>query len=139
MRMYKFKFYKNLFNYSLSKISSDIGYKQQFEMSIRMIDIYNCCIYNGNMKTVINIKTDKEIKEKAQELARELGVPLSTLVNAYLRQFIRTREFSFSLAYSMSPELEKIIVEVEKDIINDKNLSPRFDSAGKAISFLDKK
>ena len=61
------------------------------------------------MKTVINIKTDKEIKEKAQELARELGVPLSTLVNAYLRQFIRTREFSFSLAYSMSPELEKII------------------------------
>jgi len=91
------------------------------------------------MKTVINIKTDKEIKEKAQELARELGVPLSTLVNAYLRQFIRTREFSFSLAYSMSPELEKIIVEVEKDIINDKNLSPRFDSAGKAISFLDKK
>ena len=37
-----------------------------------MIDNYNCCIYNGNMKTVINIKTDKEIKEKAQELAREL-------------------------------------------------------------------
>ena len=68
------------------------------------------------MKTVINIKTDKEIKEKAQKLAHELGVPLSTLVNAYLRQFIRTREFSFSLAYSMSPELEKIIDEVEKDI-----------------------
>ena len=104
-----------------------------------MIDNYNCCIYNGNMKTVINIKTDKEIKEKAQELARELGVPLSTLVNAYLRQFIRTREFSFSLAYSMSPELEKIIDGVEKDIINDRNLSPRFDSAEKAISFLNKK
>jgi len=104
-----------------------------------MIDNYNCCIYNGNMKTVINIKTDKEIKEKAQELARELGVPLSTLVNAYLRQFIRTREFSFSLAYSMSPELEKIIDGVEKDIINDRNLSPCFDSAEKAISFLNKK
>ena len=104
-----------------------------------MIDNYNCCIYNSNMKTVINIKTDKEIKEKAQELARELGVPLSTLVNAYLRQFIRTREFSFSLAYSMSPELEKIIDEVEKDIINDRNLSPRFNNAKKAISFLSKK
>ncbi len=88
------------------------------------------------MKTVINIKTDKETKKKAQELAEELGVPLSTVINVYLRQFIRTREFSFSLAYSMSPDLEKIITEAEKDIANGKNLSPVFENSKDAIAWL---
>ena len=88
------------------------------------------------MKTVINIKTDQETKKQAKELAEELGVPLSTIINVYLRQFIRTREFSFSLAYSMSPELEKTIVEIEKDIAEDKNLSPVFDTVDNAIAWL---
>ena len=48
-------------------------------------------------KTLISIKVDKEVKEKAQEIARELGFSLSAIVNAYLRQFIRTREVYFSL------------------------------------------
>lgn len=91
------------------------------------------------MKTVINIKIDKDIKKKAQELALELGVPLSTIVNVYLRQFIRTREFSFSLAYSMSPQLEKIIAEAEKDLEKNKNLSPKFGDVKKAIDWLNKK
>lgn len=90
------------------------------------------------MKTVINIKTDKETKEKAQKLAEELGVPLSTVINVYLRQFIRTREFSFSLAYSMSPDLEKIIAEAEKDIAEEKNLSPTFKNAKDAIAWLNR-
>lgn len=88
------------------------------------------------MKTVINIKTDPETKKKAQELAEELGVPLSTVINVYLRQFIRTREFSFSLAYSMSPDLEKIIAEAEKDIAGGENLSPVFENARSAIDWL---
>ena len=103
------------------------------------LDRNNCCIYDVNMKTVINIKVDKEIKEKAQWLAQELGVPLSVIVNVYLRQFVRTREFSFSLAFSMSRELEKIVAEAEKDIAREKNLSPRFKSAKEAIAWLDKK
>ena len=88
------------------------------------------------MKTVINIKTDVETKKKAQELAEELGVPLSTVINVYLRQFVRTREFSFSLAHSMSPELEKILEVVEKDIAEGKNISPAFDNAKDAIAWL---
>ena len=48
-------------------------------------------------KTLISIKVDKEVKEKAQEIARELGFTLSAIVNAYLKQFIRTREVYFSL------------------------------------------
>lgn len=96
----------------------------------------NRCVYNRNMKTVIIIKTDEDTKKKAQKLAQELGVPLSTVINVYLRQFIRTREFSFSLAYSMSSNLEKIIAEAEKDIAEEKNISPVFENSKEAIAWL---
>lgn len=61
------------------------------------------------MKTVINIKTDKETKEKAQKLAADLGLNLTTLINAYLRHFIRTKKFSFSLTGEEEPEMNEII------------------------------
>ena len=57
------------------------------------------------MKTMINIKTDKEVKENAQKIARELGLPLSTVINAYLKEFIRDREVSFSLEPRLRPEV----------------------------------
>ena len=38
------------------------------------------------MKTMINIKADKEVKESAQRVAAELGLPLSTVINAYLKE-----------------------------------------------------
>ena len=49
------------------------------------------------MKTLLNIKVDKVEKEKAKHIAAQMGVPLSTIINAQLREFIRTREFSVSL------------------------------------------
>ena len=44
------------------------------------------------MKTLISVKIDQDIKTKAQNLTQELGIPLSTLVNAYLRQFVRKKK-----------------------------------------------
>ena len=58
---------------------------------------YRCIYFRYMAKTLISIKVDKEVKEKAQEIARELGFSLSAIVNAYLKQFIRTREVYFSL------------------------------------------
>jgi len=56
-----------------------------------VFDRRNHCIYNGYiMKTVLNIKTDVEVKERAQALAKHLGIPLSTIVNANLKAFIET-------------------------------------------------
>ena len=90
------------------------------------------------MKTVINIKTDRETKISAQKLAEKLGLSLSAIINVYLRQFIRTREFNFSLAYTMTPELEKVIEEAEKDLAAKKNISPEFGTADDAIAWLRK-
>lgn len=89
------------------------------------------------MKTVINIKTDKETKEKAQKLAAELGINMSVLINAYLRQFIREKSFSFSLSCEPTSYLEKILEEAERDIATGKNLSPTFENMEDAIEWLN--
>jgi len=91
------------------------------------------------MKTaMINIKTDRVVKEEAQKLARELGFSLSALVTASLKQFIRTREVQFSAVYRMTPYLEGVIKEVEKDIKAKKNISPAFTNAREASAYLRK-
>ena len=67
------------------------------------------------MKTVIHIKSDKEVKEKAQEVARDLGMPLSTIINAYLKQFIRTKEVQFSLEGALKPSVKKRLDRLQKE------------------------
>ena len=85
------------------------------------------------MKTLISVKIDRDIKTKSQGLARELGIPLSTLVNAYLRQFVREKKAVFSTAWQMSPELEKILGPIEKDIKAGRNMS-KFISSAKELN-----
>jgi len=81
------------------------------------------------MKTLISVKIDKEIKIEAQNLSQNLGIPLSTLVNAYLRQFVREKKATFSTAWQMSPELESVLGPIENDIKHGKNTSIAVTSA----------
>ena len=76
------------------------------------------------MKTMINVKTDKELKKKAQATARELGLPLSTLINGYLKDLIRKREVIFYAEPELRPETERLLKRVERDIKSGKNFSP---------------
>lgn len=89
------------------------------------------------MKTTINIKADSEVKESAQEAARDLGVPLSVVLNALLKEFVRNRSFAVSSMPRMTPYLESIIGRVEKDLKQGKNISPVFSSAKAANDYLD--
>ncbi len=90
------------------------------------------------MTTVIHLKADKEVKENAQKLARELGLSLSDVINASLRNFIRTREITFSNIPQMTPELEKLLEKVDDDIKHNRNLSPKFEKMEDAIDYLKK-
>ena len=89
------------------------------------------------MKTIINIKADKEVKEKAKKLAEELGLSLSAVINSQLKQFIRNRSIFISSIPKMTPELEELLREVEIDIKEGRNLSGPFDSTEKFIEHLD--
>lgn len=81
------------------------------------------------MKTVINIKADRDIKIKARKIAEDLGLSLSAVINAYLKQFVRNKSVYFSVAPSMSKELEDILGGIDRDIKRKKNLSSMiFDS-----------
>lgn len=89
------------------------------------------------MKTVIHVKADKEVKEIAQEAARALGLSLSDVINASLRNFIRTRQIIFSDTPVMTPELEKLLDKVEADIKNKRNLIGPFSTPEEMDTYLD--
>jgi hypothetical protein len=89
------------------------------------------------MKTIINVKTEKEIKQNAQKIAKDIGLSLSDVVNASLRNFIRTREVYFSAIPRMTPEFERLIGRIDKDIKEKKNLSPSLSSSEKINDYLD--
>ena len=75
------------------------------------------------MKTVITVKADKEIKEKAQKTAREMGLSFSTVINGLLGEFIERKEIRFSAPYQMTPKLERRLGKIEKDLKTGKNIS----------------
>jgi addiction module RelB/DinJ family antitoxin len=88
-------------------------------------------------KTTINIKADKEVKKKAQKVAKDLGMPLSTVINAYLNQFIRTKEVHFYLEGELKPQVKKRLNSLQREALSGKNLSPTFRNAKEAVNWLN--
>lgn len=75
-------------------------------------------IYFGimNTHTILNIKTDKKLKAEAKMVSEELGVPLSTVINAFLKQFVRDKEITLSAnQYRPTPYLESILEQAQKE------------------------
>ena len=69
-----------------------------------------------NTHTILNIKTDKKLKAEAQKVAAELGVPLTTVMNAFLKQFVRDKEITLSSdPLRPTPYLERRILEAEAE------------------------
>ena len=89
------------------------------------------------MRTVIHFKTDREVKENAQKIALELGLNLSDVINASLRNFIRTREVYFSDIPRITPEFEKLLGKIDEDIKRGRNLSPEFDNGEEMDAYLN--
>jgi addiction module RelB/DinJ family antitoxin len=88
------------------------------------------------MKTVLNIKVDGDEKEQAKHIAAQMGLPLSTIITAHLREFIRTREFSVSLDSVIKPEIEKELLKRSKQYHSNKHTVYRADSTAKARKVL---
>lgn len=94
----------------------------------------------------MTVKTDKKLKKEAQEVAEEMGFPLGTLVNAFLRQFVRNKTVFVTLhtasgitVANMNKMLEKQLAEIEKNIREEKHLSPAFSTMKSALKYLKKK
>ena len=74
------------------------------------------------MKTVINIKADRSVKEEAVKTAKQMGLPLSTVVNAFLKQFITQKSVTFSVPLKPTKWLRDILTEADKDFREGKNI-----------------
>lgn len=94
---------------------------------------------------MINIKADREVKVKAQRVAKNLGIPLSLVINNYLRNFIETKEVRFSLRDSLplgtpegelKPAVKRRLARIHKDIVAGRNISPTFVCAEDALQYL---
>ena len=85
---------------------------------------------------VINVRTDINIKKQAQMVAKRLGLSLSALINAYLRQLIRTRSVTFNLSEEPTDYLLKTLRNSKKDIKKG-FVSPAFDNVKDADEWLD--
>lgn len=66
--------------------------------------------------TTIHIKIDERVKEEVQFIVDEMGLTVSGVINAFLRQLIRTREINFTAKNKMTPYFEKIIKESRSDV-----------------------
>ncbi len=88
------------------------------------------------MKTVINIKADKEVKEGAVRTAELIGLPLSTVINAFLKKFISEQSVTFDAPLKPSKNLVKILKQTEKDLKKGRNLSPLFTNMEKMDRYL---
>ncbi len=89
------------------------------------------------MKTVLNVKVDREVKIKAQKAAAELGLPLSVVVNENLRRFVSDRAITFAAPLKPSKKLAAWIKEAERDLKTGRNLSPLFHTAEEMDRYLN--
>lgn len=88
------------------------------------------------MKTaILNVKVDEAVKQRAQAVASSFGIPLSTLVNAYLIELANTGQVHFSAVEVMTPKMEKIIEDAQKEIEAGETVGP-FSTAEEAIDYL---
>ena len=85
---------------------------------------------------VINIKTQPETKIKAQTIAKELGLNLSSIINAYLTQLIKTKTVAFSVSEEPTKYLLDMLRKSKKDIKAGRIIS--FETWDKEKGYLDK-
>jgi len=88
-------------------------------------------------KTVINIKTDVSVRDRAKEIAKNIGIPLSTVVNAYLKDFIRNESISLSATPVLRPEVLEEIQQARKDYKKGINVSKKFNNPKEAVEWLN--
>ena len=88
-----------------------------------------------NDTTILSIKTKKQVKELAQLRAKQLGIPLGTLVNAFLRDLGQTGEVRFTVAEPITPRMAEIIAEMRAEVARGDTYGPF--TIEEAEAFLD--
>ena len=77
--------------------------------------------------TNLNIRTDKDIKEQAEEIFNELGLNMSTAINMFLRTAIREHGIPFELKLDVPNETTAAAIAEGRKLMDDPS-APRYSS-----------
>lgn len=90
------------------------------------------------MNTTLHVTIDKQTKTEAGKLAEEMGLDLSTIVKASLKNFVATKTFHVEKSYRMTPYLERVVERARRDFETGRNISGPFSTAGEITRHLSK-
>lgn len=87
--------------------------------------------------STVTTKIDPQTKKEAMETAAKLGMPLSVVIKAFLKQFIRTKSVEFSVKEEEIPNeyFKKTIAKARKNRAEGKG-SPVFHTGEETIKWL---
>jgi addiction module RelB/DinJ family antitoxin len=89
--------------------------------------------------TSLHIKIEPDIKREAQKIAEELGLSLSVVTKALLKQFVRTKRLSVGASERVempNAQTRQELQQAKEDIKAGRVMS--FTSAKEALVYLDK-
>ena len=85
--------------------------------------------------SLLTVRVSPTIKLSAQKAAKKIGLPLSAVINNYLREFIKSEVVTFQPTIELTPkQANKIDILVQKSL--DSGLSPSFTNVADAIAYL---
>lgn len=87
--------------------------------------------------TNLNIRTDKDVKEKAEKIFNELGLNMTSAVNIFLRTAIRERGIPFELKLDVPNEKTIAAIEEGRKMVSDPS-SPRYSNIDELRDALEK-
>ena len=83
----------------------------------------------------LSIRTDDKTKKEISDFADSLGLSISALAVALLKQAVRDGQVTLARPLEPTPYLEKIMRQAEKDLKQQRNMSKPMDK-GQALEHL---
>lgn len=77
--------------------------------------------------TNLNIRTDKAIKDQAEQIFNELGLNMTTAINMFLRTTIREQGIPFELKLNIPNEETEAAIKEGRKMMADSS-TPRYSS-----------
>ena len=76
--------------------------------------------------TNMSIRTEKEIKDQADQIFNELGLNMTSAINIFLRAAIREKGLPFALKLDVPNEVTVAAIEEGKSIASDNSVKGYF-------------
>ena len=83
----------------------------------------------------LHIRVEPNVKKKAEETLKDLGLSITEAINVFLNQVILNDGIPFEIK---KPKYNKETISVMDDVKKGKNLSKTFDSVDEMFKELDK-